>query len=273
MCCFKFPVGIQNFIEQAYFIKMKEIKIFDKNLDSEFKSELTKLIQNFDSIKGGEGDRNIIKIVKLKASNLNIKAFKIPNIVNKIAYNFFRKSKAQRSFEYANKLIALKVGTPKPIAYFEYKSLFLFNKSFYVSEQLDCDLTYRELTKKFDYPDYDEMLRAFTRFTYSLHKKGIHFLDHSPGNTLIKRHGDSYDFYLVDLNRMNFGILDFETRIKNFSRLTTHKFMVETMSEEYAKCTGEDYNKIFNLMWRETEEFQQKFHRKKRLKKKFKLKK
>jgi hypothetical protein len=250
---------------------MKEVKKFNKSFDEGFKSKLTKMICNFDAIDGGVGNRNVIKIIKIDEQKLNIKAFKIPNIINQIVYNFFRKSKAQRSFEYANKLIELEVGTPKPIAYFEYRTLLLFRKSFYVSEQLDCDLTYRELTKKFDYPDYDEMLRAFTRFTYSLHEKGIQFLDHSPGNTLIKRNGKDYDFYLVDLNRMNFGILDFETRIKNFSRLTIHKSMVEVMSDEYAKCSGENYNKILNLMWKETEGFQEKFHRKKRLKKKLKL--
>lgn len=247
---------------------MKEIKVFNKSLDEVFKTKLTKAIQGFDTIEGGKGKRNVIKIVQINGVNLNIKAFKIPNIINQIVYSFFRKSKAQRSFEYANKLIDLKIGTPKPIAYFEYKGL-LFKKSFYVSEQLDYDMTYRILTKDFDYPDHDNILRAFTRFTFTLHENKIHFLDHSPGNTLIKKNKDEYNFYLVDLNRMNFGELDFETRVKNFSRLTIYKRMVEVMSDEYAKCTGEDYNKIFNLMWSETEAFQYKFHRKKRLKKKY----
>lgn len=254
------------------FDSMKEIKVFNKNLEIEFKDKLTKLIQGFDAISGGEGERNIIKIVQLNNSNLNIKGFKIPNVVNQVAYSFFRNSKAQRSFEYANKLIDLNVGTPKPIAYFEYKQFILFKKSFYVSEQLDCDLTYRELVNNFDYPDYDAILRAFTRFTFSLHEKGIQFLDHSPGNTLIKKQDDNtYKFYLVDLNRMIFGNLDFETRIKNFARLSKHKSMVEVMSDEYAKCIEEDYSKVFNLMWQETQNFRAKFTRKKELKKKFKL--
>jgi hypothetical protein len=209
--------------------------------------------------------------LKFNGININIKAFKIPNIINQVVYSFFRKSKAQRSFEYAIKLKNLGIGTPKPIAYFEYKSNSLFKKSFYVSEQQDCDLTYRELTTNFDYSDYDDMLRAFTRFTYNLHEKGIHFLDHSPGNTLIKKKDKSYDFYLVDLNRMNFGPLDFETRIKNFAKLTIHKLMVEIMSDEYAKCIGKPYDKIFDLMWKETEAFQYRFHRKKRLKKRLKF--
>ncbi|WP_166965495.1 Kdo domain containing protein [Yeosuana marina] len=247
---------------------MKEKRVFNSALEADFKEQLTKIIYNFDTIEGGEGNRNIIKIVTINELKLNIKAFKKPNAVNKIVYKFFRKSKAQRSYEYANKLLELNVGTPKPIAYFEYSSPFLFGKSFYVSEQVDCDLTYRELTKDFNIPNYDAILRAFTRFTYSLHQKNIHFLDHSPGNTLIKKVGEDYQFYLVDLNRMNFEPMDFETKIKNFSRLTIHKSMVEVMSDEYAKCSGEDYDKIFDLMWKETEAFQEKFHRKKRLKKK-----
>ena len=248
---------------------MRENKVFNVALEESFKENLIKTIRDFDAIEGGVGKRNIIKIVALDGSKINIKAFKKPNAVNKIVYRFFRKSKAQRSFEYANKLMELGIGTPKPIAYFEYTTPLLFGKSFYASEHLDCDMTYRELTKDFDIPDFDAILRAVTRFTYNLHQKNIHFLDHSPGNTLIKKVTDEYHFYLVDLNRMHFGPMDFETRIKNFSRLTIHKSMVQVMSDEYAKCSGENYNKIFDLMWKETEAFQEKFHRKKRLKKNF----
>ena len=250
---------------------MKKISVFSASINQNDKQEIKTIIANFDSYEGGVGKRNVIKIINFKNTSLNVKAFKVPNTVNKIVYNFFRKSKAQRSFEYANILLEMGVGTPKPLAYFEYKTALFFKKSFYVSEQQDCDITYRELTKNFNYPDYDTILRAFTRFTFKLHEKGIHFLDHSPGNTLIKKNGEDYDFYLVDLNRMNFCSMDFETRIKNFSRLTIHKSMVEVMSDEYAKCSGEDYNKIFNLMWSETEAFQEKFHRKKRLKKTLKF--
>ncbi|TWO32682.1 Kdo domain containing protein [Seonamhaeicola sediminis] len=250
---------------------MKEISLFSKDISSIDAQNLRSLIKDFDSIKGGIGKRNVIKIVNFNGVNINIKAFKIPNIINQVAYSFFRNSKAQRSFEYANKLIDMGVGTPRPMAYFEFKSGILFKKSFYVSQQLDCDYTYRELIHDFDIPDYDNILRAFTRFTFGLHEKGIHFLDHSPGNTLIKKNKSEYNFYLVDLNRMNFGVLDFETRIKNFARLTKHKPMVEVMSDEYAKCYGEDYNKVFSLMWKETQAFQERFNRKKRLKKKLKF--
>lgn len=237
------------------------------------KMELDAAILNFDT-QGrpfGNQDRNSLKLFDLNGLTINVKSFKIPNIFNQIAYRFFRKSKAQRSFEYANKLIALGIGTPQPIAYYEFTTPFLFKKSFYVSEQLDCDYTYRDLTKDFNIPDYEAILRAFTRFTYNLHKHNILFLDHSPGNTLIQKLKDSYAFYLVDLNRMEFKPLSFDERIRNFSRLTTHKSMVEVMSDEYAKCLGKDFDTVFELMWRSTQEFQEKFHRKKRLKKALKF--
>ena len=235
--------------------------------------DIDDIILNFKT-KGdefGNGDRNKIKLFDLGDIKVNVKSFKVPNLINQIAYRFFRKSKAQRSFEYANKLKELHIGTPQPIAYYEFTTPFSFKKSFYISEHLNYDLTYRELTTDFNYPNHEQILRAFTRFTYKLHENGIHFLDHSPGNTLIQLNDGDYKFYLVDLNRMNFGKLDFETRIKNFSKLTIHKSMVEVMSDEYAKCSGEDYNQIFNVMWQETEAFQERFYRKKRLKKKMKF--
>ena len=114
-------------------------------------------------------------------------------------------------------------------------------------------------------------MRAFTRFTYKLHKNNILFLDHSPGNTLITKPGKDYTFSLVDLNRMVFKPLSFEERIKNFQRLTIHESMVKIMSDEYAKSSGEPFDTIFPIMWRSTQQFQEKFHRKKRLKKKLKF--
>jgi len=231
---------------------------------------LDDIITNYDT-KGedfGKQDRNSLKLFKLDDKTLNVKSFRIPNLINQIAYRFFRKSKAQRSFEYGKWLKSLDIGTPEPIAYYEFTTPLLFKKSFYISEQLDCDLTYRELTKDFEYPHHDKILRAFTRFTFKMHEKKVHFLDHSPGNTLIKKVGDTYEFFLVDLNRMEFKSLDFETRIKNFAKLTTHESMVKTMSDEYAKCIGKSPDEVFNLMWKNTKDFQHRYWRRRRVKNK-----
>lgn len=219
----------------------------------------------------GNGARNTIKIFQLKGKQVNIKSFKVPNAVNKVAYRFFRKSKAQRSFEYANILLKKGIGTPFPIGYVEEEEGFSFLNSYYISEHIRSELTYRDLVQDPRYPDWEEILRAFTRFTFNLHEKEIEFLDHSPGNTLINSKGEGYDFYLVDLNRMNFRRLDFDARMKNFSRLTPKKDMVEIMANEYASLYPKPEEEVFEKMWFYTTEFQEKFMRKKRLKKKLKF--
>ncbi|WP_276380607.1 Kdo domain containing protein [Flavobacterium sp. H4147] len=222
----------------------------------------------------GNGDRNKIKLFSLDDKTINIKSFKIPNLINKIAYRYFRKSKAKRSFEFATILLEKGIGTPQPIAFLENFNLIGLKDSYYASEHLITELTYRELVEIPDYPDHDNILRQFVKFTFDLHEKGVEFLDHSPGNTLIKKIDDSkYEFFLVDLNRMNFhNAMSFEQRMNNFSRLTPKKEMIEVMSNEYSKFyTSKSESEIFEKMWQATSTFQEEFMRKKRLKKKLKF--
>ncbi|RUT71925.1 Kdo domain containing protein [Flavobacterium cupreum] len=221
----------------------------------------------------GNGQRNIIKLFEFNHKTINIKSFKIPNVINKIAYKYFRKSKARRSFEYATILLEKGIGTPQPIAFLENFNWLGLRDSYYVSEHLVTELTYRELVEIPDYPDHENILRQFTRFSFDLHEKGIEFLDHSPGNTLIKKIGeDTYDFFLVDLNRMEFhDTMSFEMRMKNLCRLTPVKEMVAVMSNEYARLYGEPEQKTFDTLWKYTADFQEQFYRKKRLKKKLKF--
>ena len=143
-----------------------------------YRSEVESFVANFDSqgAQYGKADRNTIKLFNLVEKIINVKSFKVPNLINKIAYRFFRKSKAQRSYEYANKLTEFGIGTPEPIAFVEDTSVLFFKQSYYVSEHLEYDLTFRELTRDLEYPNHETILRAFTRFTYLLHEKGVNFL-------------------------------------------------------------------------------------------------
>lgn len=219
----------------------------------------------------GNGDRNKIKWFQCENGKINIKSFKVPNFINKIAYRYFRKSKAHRSFEYAQILISKKIGTPQPVAYAEVNSSFFFTKSYFISEHQDCDLTFRELEQGKGIPNWEEMIRAFTRFTFDLHEKEIEFLDHSPGNTLIRIENGNYQFFLVDLNRMNFGKLSFDKRMENFSRLTSRKEIVKIMANEYSKYYHRPESEIFGKMWKYTSYFQKNFRRKHRMKQKIKF--
>lgn len=61
--------------------------------------------------------------------------------------------------------------------------------------------------------------------------------------------------------------MSFEMRMKNLCRLTPVKEMVAVMSNEYSKLYSESEEKTFETLWKYTTDFQEKFYRKKRLKK------
>jgi hypothetical protein len=248
------------------------------NFNSSFKAiekEIISIIENFNTsgLLFGDVNRNSIKLFDVASLKVNVKSFKKPQLLNSIIYNYFRKSKARRSFEYANRLLENEIGTPQPIAYFENSSIFGLKQSYYISEHLECDLTFRELVQIPEFPENEIILRQFIRFSYLLHQKGIEFLDHSPGNTLIKKNeNESYDFFLVDLNRMTFHKkISLDVRMKNLCRLTNKEEMVKIMSNEYAIISGESEDLIFRTLWKKTTDFQNQYFRKRRLKKKLKF--
>ncbi|MGJ8685393.1 MAG: lipopolysaccharide kinase InaA family protein [Nonlabens sp.] len=235
------------------------------------KEPIQAAIERFDSIGRSLHDgRNAVKVIEVSGESLNFKRFKKPNAINKIVYRFFRKSKAQRSYEYATILKEKGIGTPDPIAYLEEKGTLSFKTSFYISKQLDCDFTYRELINDDSIPDKEQILKEYAQFMFQMHEAGVYFLDNSPGNTLITKVDDHYEFALVDLNRMKFYDIPWDDRLKNFERLSPQKWMYEVMGEEYATLSRKRPQETISQMWKYTQDFQEAFHRKKRMKKKFK---
>lgn len=196
--------------------------------------------------------RNTVKILDVNKYKLNVKSFKIPNIINRFVYKYIRPSKAERSFKYAQKLKELGVNTPQPVAYLEFSNLYGLTNSYYISFQEEYDLLFKDMIGK-EISEIKQILIEFTRFTYYMHTKGIYFIDHSPGNTLITKTDNGYRFSLVDLNRINFfdKPLDIDLGIKNFYRLGSTPEMVEVMAEEYAKLRNINpkivYDKMMNM--------------------------
>lgn len=235
------------------------------------KSQLLELVKNFEEqgVMLTDGKRNKIKVFELGEEKINIKSFKIPNHINKIAYSFFRKSKAERSFLYAQILLSRDILTPQPVGFMEEKHRLLINSSFYASENLDYDFSFREVNEQDDFPNREAALRAFTRFTFSLHEKGVNFLDHSPGNTLIIQKRNEYDFYLIDLNRMKFQKMNMDDRLQNFSRLTTKPEVMKIMAQEYSFLSGKPEEEIFQKILFFTNQFQNKRNKKRAMKRKF----
>jgi len=244
-------------------------------INSNFKSQEKAIVQLVNGFfeEGNlivKGSRNIIKSNFLAEEKVNIKFFQKPGFLKSIIYSFFRSTKAKRSYDYANYLIANTIQTPLPIAYLEERNVFgLLGDSFYISQQIDYDFTIRELIHNPLFPNRDSILEQFTEFTFKMHEANVNFLDHSPGNTLIVNKGNNlYAFYLIDLNRMKFEKLSIEDRMDNFKKMWLSRSMIKVVAKRYAELINQPEEKIHAILLEKTLQFKRKITKKKYLKRK-----
>ena len=193
-------------------------------------------------------DRNEVKVFNILGFELNVKAFKLPNLINRYAYVYVRGSKAARSFLNASRFLAYGASTPTPVAYVECISGGKLRESYYVSLHYRCDFTLRDVLNN-QVPDKQNILLKWVHFTWSqLHRNGIFHLDYSPGNTLIKKMDNTYEFAVVDLNRMKFKAVGFEDGIRNFRQLDTDVETLKLIAKEYASLCGKPADQAINLL-------------------------
>ncbi len=211
-------------------------------------------------------DRNEVKIFEVNGFELNVKAFRLPNIVNRYAYVYLRGSKAARSFLNALHLIYAGASTPQPVAYLECLSQGKLKDSYYVSINYPHDFTLREVIMN-KVPDKLNILKQWVYFNwFYLHQQGIYHLDNSPGNTLIRKEGTKYQFAVVDLNRMKFIHVDFEKGIQNFRQLDADEESILAIAKEYASLCKFPENKAIELLTKYDEHNKAYFRRKENLK-------
>ncbi|MDE7136738.1 MAG: lipopolysaccharide kinase InaA family protein, partial [Muribaculaceae bacterium] len=157
--------------------------------------------------------RNCVYKINRGGQWLCVKAFRSPGMINSLIYTRFRDSKAKRSFDFARRLLSMGIGTPAPIGYAEVKSSGRLRGSYYVSQLLDAD----NLRQWEDKPDADGLVDAFAAEMVKIHRCGVLHKDFSPGNVLYTKDLDGrYRFYLIDLNRMEFGVRSHSRLMRNF---------------------------------------------------------
>lgn len=203
-------------------------------------SELNHIAQNFDN--SGEllfkGSRNIIKVFDVNGKKINVKSFKRPNLFKKIIYKFFRESKAKRSFLNAEFLIQNGFKTPTPYGFIEKSDWLGITNSYYFCEHLENAFLLEKVVINENFPERKKILMDYTDYFFNLHQKGIEFIDNSLGNTLIVKNNNEYNFYLIDLNRLNDNKqLSIDDRMKNFARLTLNQTVWEAISEKYSELS------------------------------------
>lgn len=189
-----------KFKEKGYtfFVYSAEVPILKEfGLDENFLKNLPNYFDNHGQTI--HKARNEIKVFDLNGHKINVKKYAIAPIVNRILYSLgIRKSKCQRAFLNAEKILKAGFNTPKPLAFIIQRKNGLVYDSYFISEQLENVSQLGHNCKNVS------LIKAFALFTAQLHEKGLESTDYTPGNILYSKQDSSYKFYLVDINRFKF---------------------------------------------------------------------
>ncbi len=179
--------------------------------------------------------RNIIKEVDFNNEMLVVKSYKQLSWFRGFIYTYLKKSKAWRAYEYGLKITEF---TPKVVARIEYFQP-LLTKSYLICYKCEADFNMQAPLFK-DHPEKQIIFIKFAEFIYQLHQNNILHQDLSPGNILIKKNQLGYEFKIIDINRMNFKILNLQQRAKNFNKLWADDIDLGVILKAYAKLAKFD---------------------------------
>ena len=237
----------------------EKYKNFEKDL-----LDIKKIFQN--SNESIHKARNELKIIELNGLKCVVKSFKVPHLLNRIAYTFFRDGKAKKSFLNATTLMHLQVSTPEPIGIIEFFSKGLLSESYFISIYEPYDFTIREVFHH-KVENVDEVLKKFTQFTYNIHQKGVWHVDYSLGNILITQNDSNYKFSLVDINRMQFKTIEAEDGLKNFNKFwAKDKNDLITIAKEYANLANFNEEEAISIVQKEADSLERQVNLKRKIK-------
>lgn len=177
--------------------------------------------------------RNCVAKTTVEGRDVNIKEFRVPIFINRLVYTLFRKSKARRSYEYALRLRNLGFDTPEPLAWIELRSGILLGRSYYLCQQLD---DFVELRRFYDWDDIPRLADQLGAMMVRMHQAGVWMKDFSPGNILRRRDAKgNYQLFLIDINRMEFGVTDRRKLMSSFRALTDDDRFLRLVARAYAR--------------------------------------
>jgi serine/threonine protein kinase len=177
----------------------KTAKEFVENLPNEFQKSRELIYQA----------RNQLKIMHFGENEFVVKSFRQPHLINRIAYTFFRKSKARRSYEYSLRLLDNGVSTPEPVAYIEIKSNGLLSESYFINKYAENFSHIRE--QMYGNQIADGFIPALVKYVSEMQSKGILHKDLSPGNILFKESKKGFEFCVLDINPVSYTHLTLPT--------------------------------------------------------------
>jgi tRNA A-37 threonylcarbamoyl transferase component Bud32 len=166
--------------------------------------------------------RNVIFRHRVVGDEVAVKRFPVSG-GRRLVYRL-RTSKAVRAFDHATRLLAIGVGTPRPLAAVEVRHGRALAASYYCCALVSGFREVREL-KRPDSPGRELLLEELGAFVGRLHELGAMHRDLTSGNVLLlpdPSKPGSVSFQLVDINRMRFGKVGVRAGLANLAQLRLH---------------------------------------------------
>jgi serine/threonine protein kinase len=163
--------------------------------------------------------RNLIFRHRVGDEEVAVKRFPVSG-GRRLVYRL-RTGKAVRAFDNAARLLALGIGTPRPLAAVEVRRGGALLASFFCCAFLPTFREARSL-KSLGGPDRAALFERLGEFIGRLHESGVLHRDLTSGNVLLIPNPDEpagVTFQLVDLNRVRFGRVGLGTGLANLAQL------------------------------------------------------
>lgn len=220
--------------------------------------------QSFDSLGRLIHDgRNKVRLFEHDGRTFVVKRYKIPMFHQRVAYTFFRPSKAKRAYDYAIRLTQLGIATPESVACIEEYSGGLFRTGYFISTC--CDWQNLSVLATEDAPE--GLLDAFAEFLVAMHNVGFMHGDLNLTNILWQRKpaggnessAGGYEFSVIDINRSAFSDnLTREQCLKNLFRASHIRPLLSAITARYAALRGWDERQSVDYVIRQVEQFERK---------------
>lgn len=218
------------------------------------------------------GGRNEVRLLTHRGARFVAKRYKRANPVQRVAYTFFRSTKAHRAYDYAAELRRRGISTPHEVAYIECREHGLFTTGYFVSLECPDPPAFDRLVRqeRFD----DGMAADMARFVVTMHSRGVLHGDMNFGNFLYRRGegGKGYEFTVIDTNRSHFrdGWPSRGECLRNFCTMTHRRDVFAFIVRRYAALRGWDEDAALAEAEACLDRFESKHRRKDKMKRLFK---
>lgn len=224
----------------------QQILILNKNYQS-LHDFVCSLPQQFQQQQGELLFKKRNEVRRFNVDNLDIvvKKYKKPHFIQRIAYSFYRPSKAKRAYQFAEKFRTRGIDTPQEIAVLEIYKHGLLSTSYFVSLYTNGINTQKLLDSLSPEEEQTEIInKAIAQQMALMHSKGILHGDTNLSNFLL--HPSSIllppSFTMIDLNRSHFtpSWPSDEQCIRNLVRITHNRERYNSIVKHYANLRGWD---------------------------------